>query len=124
MPVPTFMSKSADHSAAYLRFLNLVEAIRDIPEFPGLDIFEERLLNVFATAWHTGQNITVRQAMTLDIDMSESTIHRRLKSLRKKGYLVLVVDDEDNRVKYVRPTPVCNKYFAALGRCLSKARPA
>ncbi len=118
------MSKSASHSSVYLRFLSLVESIRGIPDFPGLDIFEERLLNVFAAAWHEGQKISVLQAATLEVGMSQSTIHRRLKSLRKKGYLVLEIDEEDNRVKYITPTAVCDKYFAALGRCLSKAQRA
>ncbi len=118
------MSKASNHASVYQRFLNLVESVRGIPDFPGLDIFEERLLNMFAAAWYEGQKISVLQAATMDAGMSQSTVHRRLKSLRKKGYLALEIDEQDNRVKYITPTAVCDKYFAALGRCLSKAQRA
>jgi hypothetical protein len=41
--------------------------------------------------------------------------------LRQKGLLALEIDDIDNRVKYVVPTPQTNQYFAKLGDCLDKA---
>lgn len=115
------MSGQSSHSSVYLRFLNLVQGIRSLPDFPVLDPVEERLLNLFATVWHSGKQITVLQAMGMSTDVSSTTAHRRLKSLRKKGVITLVADESDNRIKYVRPTSVAQQYFSQLGQCLDQA---
>ncbi len=116
------MSGQNSHSSIYLRFLNLVQGVRALPDFPVLDPVEERLLNLFATVWHSGKQITVLQAMGMSTDVSSTTAHRRLKSLRKKGVITLVADESDNRIKYVQPTPVADQYFSQLGQCLDQAR--
>ena len=118
------MFSQSSHSSTYLRFLNLVQGVRSLPDFPVLDPVEERLLNLFATVWHSGKQITVLQAMGMSTDVSSTTAHRRLKSLRKKGVITLVADESDNRIKYVQPTPVANQYFSQLGQCLDQARAA
>ncbi len=115
-------SLTSQNSRTYLRFLNLVKAVHTLPDFPKLDPVEERLLHLFATVWHTEQKITVLQAMAIYGDVSSTTAHRRLKSLRKKGVITLVSDEVDTRIKYVMPTPVANQYFAKLGKCLNEAQ--
>lgn len=112
------------HSEIYLRFLKLVQIVRSLPEFPLLDPVEERLLNLFATVWHGNRKITVLQAMSLSAEMSSTTAHRRLKSMRKKGVIALQSDEADNRVKYVVPTPITHQYFSKLGQCLDEAQTA
>lgn len=42
------MNEMSRHSLCYLKFLNLIEAIRETPTFPALDPVEERLLNLLA----------------------------------------------------------------------------
>jgi DNA-binding MarR family transcriptional regulator len=111
------------YSQTYLNFLQLVQSLRDLPDFVLLDPVEERLLHLFATVWQADQKITVLQAMALSRDVSSTTAHRRLKSMRQKGVLALVPDEMDNRIKYVQPTPVAEHYFAQLGQCLSEAKP-
>jgi DNA-binding MarR family transcriptional regulator len=115
------MFKPSPYSSTYLNFLNLVQAVRALPDFPVLDPVEERMLNVLATVWHAGKQITVLQAMGMSTDVSSTTAHRRLKSLRKKGVIVLVSDEADNRIKYVQPTSVADQYFSRLGQCLGQA---
>lgn len=105
---------------AYLRFLNLVSAIRRI--HPVLDPMEERLLNMVSAAWNAGQQVTVMEAMSNMSDASPATVHRRLKTLRSKGMLDLQVDDGDNRVKYIIPTPKALAYFDSLSQCMLKAQ--
>jgi DNA-binding MarR family transcriptional regulator len=115
-------SLTSSHSQTYLRFLNLVQAVHKLPDFPKLDPVEERLLHLFGTAWHAEQKITVLQAMAIYDDVSSTTAHRRLKSLRKKGIITLVSDVVDTRIKYVMPTPLASRYFAQLGQCLGEAQ--
>jgi DNA-binding MarR family transcriptional regulator len=109
------MSDSAKHSITYLRFLHLVQAIRQIPTFPKMDPVEERLLTMLGVKWHDAQQVSVLEAMGL------STAHRRLKTLRQKGMIELDVDKIDSRVKYVVPTELARKYFVALGQAIDKA---
>ena len=106
----------------YLRFLNLLKTARTLPGFVDLDPLEERLLNLFATVWHADQKITVLKAMVICTDVSTTTIHRRLKSLRAKGVIVLVNDEIDTRIKYVTPTKIAFQHFAQLGQCMEEAK--
>ncbi|WP_418315673.1 winged helix DNA-binding protein [Piscinibacter sakaiensis] len=106
---------------SYLRFLNLVQAIRGLPSVPVLDPVEERLLNALAALWANGEPVTVLQAMNCEPDTSPSTVHRRLKSLRKLGLITYVEKADDQRSKYVELTPRAKQYYAALSRCMEKA---
>ena len=74
-----------------------------------------------AAAWGQGQKVTVLQAMGMSDDSSPTTVHRRLKSLRKKGFIGLHEDETDNRVKFIEPTAQADEYFARLGQCLEAA---
>lgn len=105
----------------YLKFLSLVQEVRVSREYSEVSPSEERLLNHLASAWSTEQKITVLQAMGVDRDISHSTSHRLLKSLRLKNFIMLMTDERDTRVKYVLPTDKTNQYFTHLGRCLDRA---
>ena len=105
----------------YMRFLNLVQAVKERADFPEIDPVEERVLNILAARWHTGIKITVLETISMLGEFSATTLHRRLKSLRKKGMIGVDYDDEDARIKYVVPTKVTLAYFAQLGDALAKA---
>lgn len=109
------------YSSMYLRFINLMQAIRELPTFPKIDPVEERLLNMFAICWLKEERLTVLEAMNMSPDVSPTTVHRRLKSLRSKGLIALSVDDIDTRIKYIVPTQLTEQYFASLGKCLDDA---
>lgn len=115
------MPSLQNKSPAYFKFLNLLQALREIPTFPAIDATEERLLNQLAAIWGRGSHITVLETMQLDAETSPTTIHRRLKSLRKKGVIQLTVDEIDNRIKYVVPTALAMDYFAQISSALVKA---
>ena len=114
------LEKTLD-SNNYLKFLSLVQEVRVSPEYSEVSPSEERLLNLLASAWNMDQKITVLQAMGVDRDISHSTSHRLLKSLRLKNFIMLMTDERDTRVKYVLPTEKTNQYFTHLGRCLDRA---
>lgn len=116
------MSEDKRYSVICLRFLSLSEATRKIPIFSAIEPVEERLLCVLASLWHQEKKITVLQAMSLQVNISSTTLHRRLMSLRSKGLIALQVSESDNRVKFVIPTDLTQKYFAALGRALVLAQ--
>lgn len=87
-----------------------------------LDPIEQRLVELLATRWCAGKNVTVLQAMRIAPEsISPSTVHRRLKTLRAKGMLVLVPDDIDTRTKYVRPSPELLTMFKQLDAVMQLA---
>ncbi len=115
------MNKIRTQSNTYAKFLNLVQAIRDLPSFPKLDPLEERLLNQLASQWHLGIKVTVLEAMQMSTDVSAATVHRRLKTLRKKGMIALSEHETDSRIRYIVATDLTTKYFAKMGQCLDLA---
>lgn len=122
--MPKKKTNPPNHSQTYIKFLNLAHAIRELPSFPSLDAVEEQLLNAFAAAWYKGHTVRVLEAMEMFPNISGSTVHRRLDTLRKKGMITLDADAENQRVKFIAPTPLAEKYFAKLGECLDKAMKA
>jgi hypothetical protein len=94
---------------------------KNLTKVPALDPLEERLLTLLGSAWHEDGNVKVLEAMALCDGFSTTTAHRRLKSLRLKGLIELISDEKDSRIKYVVPTEITSKYFAALGECVVTA---
>lgn len=115
------MNKHSKHSLTYLKFLSIVEALKNMPSFPFLEPMEERLINAFAAAWHKGKQLTVLEAMQITPSVSSATVHRRLKSLHNKGFIEYASDSTDSRIKYLLPTQLSKDYFTKHGEALAKA---
>ncbi len=115
------MKTSAQPSLVYARFLNLAAAVRGLTEPSVLDPAEDRMLQALTVAWSKGQPVTVLEAMALPHGLSQSTAHRRLTSLRKKGLLSLKGDERDARVRYVEATDKAQRILHQLGNCLLEA---
>ena len=90
---------------------------------PLLDTVEERLLNVLAEAWQTGQPLPVTEAVRRVQGVSERTAFRRLKSLQEKGLLCTVEDPGDGRIHHLRPSQRAEAYFDQMGRCIEQLHP-
>lgn len=107
------------NSLAYVRFLNLLGALRNDPSAPQLDPLERELLDLLAQRWADDVKVTVLEAMHSGVaGMSPSTVHRRLKTLKAAGLIVQVPDDADNRIKYLMPTDRARDYYERLGAAL------
>jgi DNA-binding MarR family transcriptional regulator len=115
------MSKKNDFPQAALRFLNLVVAVRSLPAAPALDLIEEQVLMALALRWAAGAKVSVMEMLDYFTNTSPSTVHRRLKTLRKKGLLALREDENDNRTKYIEPTALAFDYFEKIGKCMTTA---
>ncbi len=111
----------ANFKQIYQKFLNLANAVEELSEFPTLDPVEQKMLALLSNYWSGKQKITVVEAMHMTNDISTSTIFRYLKKLRQKGYIELVVDELDNRVKYVSSTAQTDIYFNKMGKLMVKA---
>jgi hypothetical protein len=107
-------------SKNYLNFLARVKEVRLSAQYCELNSTEEKLLNLLVPSWTSDTKITVLKAMGLDPDISHSTSHRLLKSLRLKGFITLLSEERDTRVKYVEPSEKTEQFFTQLGQCLRR----
>ena len=111
----------ADFKSVYQRYIQMKMVAEAASDFQTLDPVEKRLLNLLSVYWANHQAITVVEAINMTDEFSTSTVFRYLKKLRLKGYLELIVDELDNRVKYVSPSKQTDKYFANLGKLMTQA---
>ncbi|MEC5213641.1 SOS-response transcriptional repressor LexA [Polaromonas sp. CG_9.5] len=114
------MNKTKRPSDVYIRFLQLVEAIRGLPSLPALDPLEERILALVARAGEQEQRLSVRDMMANEQFGAPATIHTRLKSMRAKGWIMLS-DTDDARRKQIELTQGAVNYFDKLSRCIVQA---
>lgn len=114
------MAKSTKFADLYLRFLQLSEALRNLPALPPLEPLEERILMIVANAHHSRQRLSVKDLMGMAELGSPAMLHGRLKSMREKGWIYLA-DTEDARRKQLDLTPAAMNYFDKVARCMLKA---
>jgi DNA-binding MarR family transcriptional regulator len=111
------LSRPAD---IYLRFLRLAEAIKGLPSLPALDPLEERILQLIARRQDAQERLSVRDMIALSEFGSPTMLHRRLKSMRAKGWIMLL-DTEDTRRKQLSLTPAAMQHLDSLSQCLVQA---
>jgi hypothetical protein len=116
------MSKPSSLSQTYLKFFNLVQAVRQKDGLFALDPVDERLLSSFAVVWGTGERLTASDAAQIVPDVAPRTVQRRVAALIDKGLLRVESDTKDSRIKYFFATDKTNEYFAEISKCLEQAK--
>ena len=102
----------------YQKFLNLAHAIDEMMDFPPMTPDEKCLIKHLNVFWVMRKDITVLQTVRQVNHLSQATVLRHLKNLKNKGYIKMVIDESDNRIKYIRPTKLITQYFAEHGKLL------
>jgi DNA-binding MarR family transcriptional regulator len=106
------------HANIYQIFLNLTHAVDELTEFPKLSPDERCLISHLNKYWVNKQDVKVVEVINTVAHSSPATVFRNLKKLRQKGYIRLIVDSGDNRVKFVQPTSLTVSYFDSLGKLI------
>ena len=114
------MSKKTRPADIYLRFLQLSEALRDLPSLPPLEPLEERILSLIAFARQKKERLSVKDLMGKRELGSPAMLHGRLKSMRSKGW-ILLAETEDARRKQLELTQAALLHFDKLSKCLLQA---
>lgn len=107
--------KAPRPAEVYLRFLQLPEADLALPPLPPLDTLEERILAWVARATQERQPLAVRDMLGKGELGKPTTVHARLQSMRKKGWIVLV-DTDDAQRQQIELTQQALAHFARLSR--------
>jgi DNA-binding MarR family transcriptional regulator len=108
-------------ATAYLRFLQLAQAVQALPEGEEMDANELALLEAVVLHWHEQKPMTVREAIGLERLGSPATLHKRITRLREKDMLCTLNLEGDRRAKYLTPTKRSLAYFDHLGQSLTQA---
>jgi len=106
------------YNVIYQKFLSLAHAIDELTDFPTMTADEKCLIRHLNNAWYNKHDITVLQTVRKVNHLSQATVLRHLKNLKNKGYIEMVIDEMDNRIKYVRPTKQIHLYFAEHGKLM------
>ena len=104
---------------AYFRFLQVARTLTDAQE-TALSANHRALLEAVVLAWHEGQPLSVRQAISLESLGSPATLHKRLATLRSSGLLEEISVEGDRRTKLLGPTAQALNYFAQLGDAMAQ----
>ena len=105
---------------SYFRYLELCNLIADIKPPINLDKVEILLLDHIALALSQNADLLVKDLICLSEIGSLATLHSRLKNLVVRGYIYLIVDDQDSRKKHVVLTAKARKYYENLSRLIDQ----
>jgi DNA-binding MarR family transcriptional regulator len=108
-------------ASAYLRFLQLAQVIKALPDGMEMDANEKALLQAVVLRWYEGQPMTVREAIGLADLGSPATLHKRITRLREKEMLSTLNQEGDRRAKFLMPTQRTIDYFSHLGQSMQDA---
>lgn len=106
---------------AYIRFLNLIDALDRINPGRSLDNIEIQMLEHIIQQQARNHKLLVGDMIAMSHLGSQATLHGRLKNLVAMGYIKLVEDKNDARRKSVIPTKLAIKYVQFMSDCLEKA---
>jgi DNA-binding MarR family transcriptional regulator len=106
---------------AYIRFLNLIDALDRINPGRSLDYIEIQMLEHIIQQQARNHKLLVGDMIAMSHLGSQATLHGRLKNLVAMGYIKLVEDKNDARRKSVIPTKLAIKYVQFMSDCLEKA---
>ena len=112
------------HNSAYIRFLNLINAIDEQGADKRLDAIEEQLLEQVMRSSSQGREILVGDLISLGHIGSQATLHGRVKNLITAGYINSIADASDGRRKKLLPTKLAQHHYENLSMLLIKAATA
>lgn len=107
----------------YLRFLWLLDGIKDLPTGNLLSIPDaEELLTDIVRAWQRGEPYPIRKLVMRDELGHFNTVRKRVQQLQDAGFIELQTQASDSRVKLVIPTEQTLRYFADCGALLQRVQ--
>ena len=112
------MARKNELDDLYLRFLNLKQAVENVTRLETLDAIEEQILQYVAKTYLAGKALCVTDLVAKSGIASPVTIHRRLKHLRRAGYITIDPVANEYPKKNISLTPNAVRYFNELAKGL------
>lgn len=86
---------------ATVRLINLVNSIDELTTIDHTFIF---FIKELIALWSSKEAVTVSDVISLNHVGSRATLHRQLNRFKKQGYLSLMSNPDDKRIKFITPT--------------------
>lgn len=99
-------------------YFALTRARADLLKAHDMDAAEWAMLESVALADADGQQLCVTELMRMREHGSPATVHRRLVTLRKKGFVLVTPDQTDSRVKWLGLSPTARGIFTRLAEVI------
>ncbi|MEY3880379.1 MAG: hypothetical protein RIQ94_1174 [Pseudomonadota bacterium] len=96
------MNNIPNQTVSYINFINSTRDYKLSQSCMSFDFIEEQVLQTVMISWCANTHLTVTDVISTSMKgVSQSTVHRRLRSLRKMSMITHAVDEIDTRIKYV-----------------------
>ena len=105
----------------YIRFLKIVERLKEENPATSIDCIEIQLLRYILVSHSKGHPLLVGDLIHLSEIASPASLHSRIKRLAALGYIKLMVCKGDARRRLVIPAKLADKYLVFMSRCIVKA---
>lgn len=112
------MRRNKELDDLYFRFLNLKQAVENVTKLETLDAIEEQVLQFIARTRLAGRSVCVSDLVAKSGIASPVTIHKRLKHLRRTGYIKIEPVANEYPKKNVVLTPNAVSYFNEIAKRL------
>lgn len=105
----------------YLRYLHQVHRWTKRGRLSDLEPVCSRLLDEIAIKDHSGSPLTVTALMGLSHLASPATLHRKMQQLLRDDLIVLTVDPENRRSKFVVLSKLGHRRYQTLSTLMAQA---
>jgi len=99
------MSESSNEIKPFVRFLHLLNALEGLSSY--FDLNDLIILAKLQKVWSIGGQVMINDLKSSIASISESTINRRIRKLKKLGIIRTRIDQKDERIRYIEAD---NKY--------------
>lgn len=101
-------------------FFLLTRARAELLKTHHVDAAEWVMLEAVALAEYDDTPLRVTELMRMPEHGSPATVHRRLTTLRKRGFVQVIPDNVDSRVKWLALSEMARAIFTELGRVVNR----
>lgn len=103
----------------YLRFLQLANAVDGMPWMVEVDANEKALFDLICLHWSQNQPLSVVEAINQPQLGSQATLHKRLKRLIAKDWIIARHAEPNRRTKLLTPSERGTSYIRWMSTQLS-----
>tara|TARA_Y100001954_G_C15420272_1_gene411835 strand:- start:52 stop:408 length:357 start_codon:yes stop_codon:yes gene_type:complete len=93
------MSESSNEIKPFIRFLHLLNALEGLSSY--FDLNDLIILAKLQKVWSIGGQVMINDLKSSIASISESTINRRIRKLKKLGIIRTRIDQSDERIRYI-----------------------
>ena len=112
------MSESSNEIKPFVRFLHLLNALEGLSSY--FDLNDLIILAKLQKVWSIGGQVMINDLKSSIASISESTINRRIRKLKKLGIIRTRIDQKDERIRYIEADHKYDDHLDKINDFLAK----